>query len=155
MKQLIFAVLLTLSFYGFGQTKVYIGEFASLSSLIYEVRPQQITRFTNAANKAPYLFRQGNLIYFDSRKSFTDVLYTIEDNHIYKGNSTSSFDLLYTLQDDRLYVGDGRFNQTCLFTFKDGKIYRGDSGSAFDVLMCYELENPEDLIIIAAIIAPY
>lgn len=155
MKQLIFAFLLIITFSGFGQSKVYTGEFVSLSSLIYEIQPQQIIRFSNAANKAPYLFRQGNLIYFDSRKSFTDVLYTIEDHHIYKGNSTSSFDLLYTLQDDRLYVGDGRFNQTCLFTFKDGKIYRGDSGSAFDVLMCYELENPEDLIIIAAIIAPY
>ncbi len=155
MRKLLLIAFLALLGSAYGQSKVYIGEFSSLTSLLYEIHPQQVIRISSVANKTPYLFRQGNRIYFDNRKSFTDVLYTIEDNHIYKGNSNSTFDLLYTLQDGRLYIGDGRFNQTCLFTFNNGKIYKGDSSSSFDVLMCYELDNPEDLIIIAAIIAPY
>lgn len=141
--------------HSWGQTKVYMGNFPSLSSLIYEVHPQKVIRFQNAAVKADYLFVQGKTIYFDSRKSAWDVKCSFDEKHIYKGNSTSTFDILYTLKDGKLYLGDGSFNQTCLYTLQDGKVYQGDSTSPFDILMCYELQNPGDLIIIAALIVPY
>lgn len=137
------------------QTKVYVGSFPSMNSQIYEISSNKISRVTNAANKAPILFIQGSLIYFNERKSFTDVMYTYSENQLFKGNSTSSFDALFTLIDGKLYAGDGRFSQVVLFTFSEGKIYRGDSTSTFDLLMSYELNSDTDLILVAAAIAPY
>lgn len=137
------------------QSKVYVGSFPSLNSQIYEILPSKILRVTNAANKSPKLFIQGNLIYFNERRSFTDVMYTFSENQLFKGNSSSSFDVLFTLKDGKLYAGDGRFSQVVLYTFSDGKIYRGDSTSTFDFLMSYELGSDADLILVAAAIAPY
>lgn len=137
------------------QTKVFVGQFPSMNSQIYEISSSKIQRVTNAANKSSILFIQGSQIYFNERRSFTDVMYTFSEDQLFKGNSTSSFDILFTLVDGKMYAGDGKFSQVVLYTFRDGKIYRGDSSSSFDVLMSYELNDPKDLILIAAAIAPY
>jgi len=137
------------------QTKVYQGQFPSLNSLMYEINSTQILKVNNTANKVAMLFRQGKELYFNERKSFTDVKCTISNNQIFRGKSSSNFDVLFTLKQGKLYVGDGNFGQHVMYTFEDGKIYLGDSNSTFDLLMTYELAKDEDLIIIAAVIAPY
>lgn len=155
MKHLLVLSILFLWINASAQTKVYVGQFPSMNTQVYEISSTKIQRVTNAANKSAVLFIQGNLIYFNERKSFTDVMYTFSENQLFKGNSTSSFDVLFTLKDNKLYAGDGRFSQVVLYTFNDGKIYRGDSNSSFDLLMSYELNSPGDMILIAAAIAPY
>lgn len=145
-------------FFGFqiqAQTKVYVGQFPSMNTQIYEISSSKIQRVTNAANKSPILFIQGNLIYFKERRSFTDVMYTFSEDQLFKGNSTSSFDVLFTLKEGKMYAGDGRFSQVVVYTLRDGKIYKGDSTSNFDLIMSYELEDEQDLILVAAAIAPY
>lgn len=155
MNHLICIISLCLGFQLNAQTKVYVGQFPSLNTQIYEIVPSKILRVTNAANKSPILFIQGNLIYFNERRSFMEVMYTFSEDQLFKGNSTSSFDALFTLKEGKLYAGDGRFSQVVVYTFSEGKIYRGDSTSSFDLLMSYELNSPTDLILIAAAIAPY
>lgn len=101
------------------------------------------------------LFLEGNKIYLNQRKSFTDVKYTIKENAIYKGDSNSSFDVLFTLKDGKVFIGQGRFGETILYTLKDGKIYQGDSTSTFNQIMSYELKSESDLILIVAAILPF
>ncbi len=137
------------------QTKVYLGQFPSMNSWIYEINTSQVLKVNNAASKVPILFRQGKQLYYNERRSFTDVKCTVVNNQIFKGNSSSTFDILFTLKDGKLYAGDGNFGQQILYTLEDGKIYMGDSNSTFDLLMTYELASEEDLIVIAAVIAPY
>lgn len=151
----IVVVFLLLHSFGFSQSKVYLGNYASMNSLIYEITAKEVIRVNSMANKSPFLFIDGTKIYLNQRMSFTDVKYTIKENSIYKGDSNSSFDILFTLKDGKLYVGQGRFGEVVLYTLKEGKIYQGDSTSTFNQLMSYELTNESDLILIAAAIAPY
>jgi len=154
MKSMIL-LFLFFSHFVFAQTKVYVGQFPSMNSWIYEITATQILKVNNAANKVPMLHRQGKELYYNERKSFTDVKCSIVGGQIFKGKSTSTFDVLFTLKNGKLYAGDGNFGQKIVYTFENGKIYLGDSTSSFDLLMTYELAKEEDLMLIAAIIAPY
>lgn len=139
----------------FSQTKIYRGDFKSLSNLVYEIKSDQITRVTDGTFRSPIFYREGNMIYFGRTKSFTEVMYRIQDNQIFQGNSNSSFNLLYTFVDNKVYLGEGRFGQKVLYTIVDGKIYLGDSTSTFDLIMSYDLDNEQDLIFLVAVISPY
>jgi hypothetical protein len=59
------------------------------------------------------------------------------------------------VKDGKIYQGDSTFSSDCLFTLNNGVIYKGDSSSAFDAIMSYELQTPDDLIKVAMLILPY
>lgn len=154
MRLLIFLCFIFPSFL-WSQTKVYVGNQKMMNDLVFEFRSNTVYRVNNGISKSEYLFVDSDKVYFRDRKFATDVKYTVKSNVIYKGNSTSTFDVLFTLKDNKLYIGNSTFRTDCLYTFKDGVIYRGDSTSSFDAFMSYELADPNDLIYVAMMVAPY
>ncbi len=54
---------------------------------------------------------------------------------VYKGNSTSYSDCIFTINDDKIYTGNSTSYSDCLLTFNDGKIYKGNSTSYSDCIM--------------------
>jgi hypothetical protein len=137
------------------QTKIYVGKDKFPNDQIYEIKNNIVYRVNNPASKIEYLFIENGKVYFKDRKFFTEIKYSFTKGSIYKGNSMSTFDQLFELKDGKLYIGNSNFSSDCLFTLKDGIIYKGDSTSTFDAFMSYDLENPDDLILIAMLISPY
>lgn len=151
----LFLFILCIPFSVLTQTKIFVGKDKFPNDQIYEIKNNIVYRVNNPASKVDYLFVENGKVYFKDRKFFTDIKYSYTKGSIFKGNSTSTFDQLFELKDGKLYIGKSNFSSDCLFTLKDGIIYKGDSTSSFDAFMSYDLESPDDLILIAMLIAPY
>lgn len=137
---------------GFAQTAVYMDETSFTAEMIYKVENGVVYRYQNRVIRSPYLFIEGNKVYFNSRKFSDDIKYTLGEGVIYRGMSS---EVLFTVESGKVYQGDSTYDSDVLYTFKDGVIYKGNSTSTFDAMMSYTLNEQDDLLLVVMLVLPY
>ena len=154
MRLLILSILLLTLFPSYSQTTVSLGDQKIQSNKLYEIRGNQVVRFTSGIFSDPIFYLDGNRVFSDIYKS--KCLYTIVQNKIYRGDSRSSFDLIYELKGDKLLLKTGDIFEKCIYTITDQQIFIGDSNSTFDAVFTLELDVnlPLHKLIVAILIGP-